>query len=225
MDKTKRLTIDDMVRMEPLTKSQETAINEYDAENNLVLNGSPGTGKTFLGIYKALEDILDKRTPYNHLYIVRSIVPTRDIGFLPGNEEEKKVIYELPYVDIFNTIFGNSNAWEILKALNTASLLSTSFVRGRTFDDCIIIVDECQNLTFHELDSIITRVGENAKIVFCGDYYQSDLSKHNDRQGILKFFEILKDLKNFSTVQFTWKDIVRSGLVRDYIITKEIKGD
>lgn len=222
MDQNKRLTIDSMVEFQPLTDNQSLANKAYDTNVVTVLNGSAGTGKTFLGLYKALQDVLNKYTKYEKVYVVRSIVPTRDIGFLPGDEEEKKLVYEAPYVGVCSDIFQRTDAWEILKKTNRIELLTTSFIRGITLDNCIVVVDEMQNLNEHECSSIITRLGENAKIVFCGDYYQSDLKHDKERNGILKFLKVLEQLKSCEVVEFTWKDIIRSGLVRDFIMTQEM---
>lgn len=217
-----KLRLDDMVEFEALTKTQQEVMNEYEAGNSLVLAGSAGTGKTFLAMSLALEDALDKDCPQDKVVIVRSIVPTRDIGFLPGDEEEKKDAYTGPYRSICTELFNEPDAWTRLKAAGTVGFISTSFIRGLTINDAIIIVDEMQNLTFHELDSVITRVGRNCKFIMCGDYYQSDFSKEGDKNGILKFLSIVEQLRNFSVFEFGWEDIVRSDFVRDYIMTKEM---
>jgi len=222
MDKNKRIKLDDMIKLEPLTQSQGEATLEYDQGNNLILSGSAGTGKSFLALYKALEQVLDKNMPCDKVYIVRSIVPTRDIGFLPGDEREKLLAYEPPYVQLCKDIFGRGDAWKILNTTDKIELVSTSYIRGLTLADSIIVVDECQNLTFHELDSVITRLGRNSRIIFSGDYYQSDFKYTREKDGILQFLKILEQLKRFTVVNFTWEDIVRHDLVRDYIMTKEL---
>jgi predicted ribonuclease YlaK len=191
---------------------------------NLVLSGSAGTGKTFLGLRLALELVLDRESEYDELVIVRSIVPTRDIGFLPGDEEEKKQAYAAPYIGLLKEILGDGEAWNKLVAAKKLRFESTSFIRGTTFNNAIILVDEMQNLNFHELDSVITRVGHQCRFIMCGDYYQSDFQKDNDRKGILQFMNIVVQLNQFDVIEFTWKDIVRSDFVRDYIMTKEMLG-
>ena len=191
---------------------------------NLVLSGSAGTGKTFLGLRLALEQVLDRESEYDELVIVRSIVPTRDIGFLPGDEEEKKQAYAAPYIGLLKEILGDGEAWNKLVAAKKLRFESTSFIRGTTFNNAIILVDEMQNLNFHELDSVITRVGHQCRFIMCGDYYQSDFQKDNDRKGILQFMNIVVQLNQFDVIEFTWKDIVRSDFVRDYIMTKEMLG-
>lgn len=217
-----KLKLDDMVEFQPLTKIQKDVIDEYEAGNSLVLAGSAGTGKTFLAMSLALEDALDRDCQQDKVIIVRSIVPTRDIGFLPGDEEEKKDAYTGPYRAICTELFGEPDAWTKLKTAGTVGFISTSFIRGLTINDAIIIVDEMQNLTFHELDSVITRVGRNCKFIMCGDYYQSDFNKEGDKNGILKFLSIVEQLRKFSVFEFGWEDIVRSDFVRDYIMTKEM---
>ena len=219
------LRIDDMSEFNTITENQKLAVESWDEGDNLILSGSAGTGKTFLAISLGLEDVLDKETEYEKLTIVRSIVPTRDIGFLPGNEEEKKDAYTAPYRGILTEIFQDKLAWQKLTVANAIDFESTSFIRGVTFRDTIIIVDEMQNLTFHELDSVITRIGENCKIIFCGDFHQSDFRFEDERDGLPKFINLIEQLKDFSTINFDWKDIVRSGIVRDYIMTKEMQGN
>ena len=170
----------------------------------------------------ALEDVLDKETSYDKVVIVRSIVPTRDIGFLPGNEEEKKDAYTGPYRSVCAELFEDPEAWDKLTNTGKVQFVSTSFIRGVTIQNAVVVVDEMQNLTFHELDSVITRIGQNCKFVMCGDYYQSDFNKEIERKGILKFLNIIEQLRNFDIIEFTWEDIVRSDFVRDYIMTKEM---
>jgi phosphate starvation-inducible PhoH-like protein len=208
----------------PKTDNQGKAESIWDNGYNLVLSGSAGTGKTYLALRFALEQVLDKETEYKELVIVRSIVPTRDIGFLPGNEEEKKQAYAAPYVGLLKEIMGDNEAWNKLVTAKKLRFESTSFIRGTTFNNAIIVVDEMQNLNFHELDSVITRVGHQCRFIMCGDYYQSDFQKDNDKKGILNFMNIVSQLNQFDVVEFTWKDIVRSDFVRDYIMTKEMLG-
>ena len=219
------LRLDNMPDFNPITENQKLAVDAWDEGDNLIQSGSAGTGKTFLAVSLALEDALDKETPeFDKVTIVRSIVPTRDIGFLPGNEDEKKQAYAAPYISILSELFQDKEAWMKLQASNNISFESTSFIRGTTFNNTIIIVDEMQNLTFHELDSVITRVGTNCKIIFCGDFHQSDFRFEDERNGLPVFLNILEQMKDFTTINFDWKDIVRSGIVRDYIMTKEMNG-
>ena len=208
--------------IEPLTASQKKVFAAYKKSNHLCLSGCAGTGKTFLAMYLALEEILKGDSKVEKIIIVRSIVPTRDIGFLPGDRAEKESTYLYPYIAICAELFGDSQAWNKLVASKKIEFLTTSFVRGITLHDAVVIIDEMQNLTFHELDSIITRLGENCRLVMCGDYYQTDFEKSKDKSGILEFMEIIDQMKYFYSIEFGWQDIVRSGLVRDYIMTKEI---
>lgn len=222
MQKSHKLRLEDLVEVDPITANQRKVYDSYMAGNNLVLAGSAGTGKTFMALSLALEDVLDKSIQYDKVVIVRSIVPTRDIGFLPGDEDEKKDAYTGPYRAICSELFQDGDAWLKLKNTGTIDFISTSFIRGLTIQNAVVILDEMQNLTFHELDSIITRVGDNCKFIMCGDYYQSDFNKDSDRNGIIKFLSILEQLRNFDIVEFGWEDIVRSDFVRDYIMTKEM---
>ena len=215
-----------LLDIEPITDNQKKLFDSYADGKHLVAYGTAGTGKTFISLYNALADVLDETTPYERIYLVRSLVSTREIGFLPGDHEDKADIYQIPYKNMvkymfqmptdadFEMLYGN------LKAQETIKFWSTSFIRGTTLDNAIVIVDEFQNLNFHELDSIITRVGENSRIIFCGDASQSDLVKTNDRNGIHDFLNILRKMPSFDIIEFGIDDIVRSGLVKEYIIAK-----
>jgi len=211
----------------PLTENQHKAFDAYDEGRNLVLHGIAGTGKSFISLYLALDDILnydgDERN-YDKVVIVRSVVPTRDMGFLPGKPKEKAEIYEAPYFAICQELFGRGDAYTVLKTRGDIEFITTSFIRGVTLNNCIIIVDEIANMTLHELDSVITRVGKNCRIIFSGDFRQSDFTKTGDKSGLLKFIEITKKMRSFEFVDFVEEDIVRSSMVKDYIIQKDRLG-
>lgn len=211
----------DIKTIEPRTENQAKAFDFYDEGSNLLLHGVAGTGKTFISLYLALDEIFNGDSDVKSVMIVRSAVPTRNQGFVPGKQEEKDAIYELPYEGICTELAGRSDAYQVLKKRNIINFITTANIRGVTWDDTIIIVDECQNMSEHELDSIITRVGENSRIIFCGDYRQTDLNKPHDPSGIKSFMKILNTMDSFSKVEFDFDDIVRSGLVREYIIAKE----
>ena len=221
---------DSLKTIEPLTTNQELAFKAYKDNKQLILHGAAGTGKTFISLYLALAEVLDESTPYEKVYMVRSLVPTREIGFLPGDHEDKSNLYQIPYKNMVKYMFEmpSDNDFEFLytnlKAQDTISFWSTSFIRGTTFDDAVIIVDEFSNLNFHELDSIITRIGNNCRIIFSGDAAQSDLIKSNDKTGILDFMQIVQSMPSFECVEFGIDDIVRSGLVREYLIAKLNQG-
>ena len=210
--------------IQPKTQNQKRAFDHYDEEYNLLLHGLAGTGKTFISLYLALSDVLSQDCDQHKVTIVRSVVPTRDMGFLPGSEKEKSKVYEAPYSSICSELFGRGDAYEILKTKNLINFVTTSYIRGLTLDDTIVIVDEAQNLNFHELDSIITRLGENSRIIFCGDFRQSDLIRDEERKGLLTFMKILDTIEEFRTVEFEEDDIVRSSIVKDYIISKAKHG-
>jgi predicted ribonuclease YlaK len=226
MKRKKPINADLMRKIEPLTENQEELFRCYKLDQNLVAYGCAGTGKTFITLYNALKDVLDERTPYEKIYIVRSLVATREIGFLPGDHEDKSSLYQIPYKNMVKYMFEmpDDSAFEMLygnlKTQGTISFWSTSFIRGTTLDNCIIIVDEFQNLNFHELDSIITRVGEDSKIMFCGDATQSDLVKTAEKNGIIDFMRILNVMPSIDVIEFGVEDIVRSGLCKEYLIAK-----
>ena len=215
-----------LIDIKPLTDNQEKVFEAWDKSKNLFLFGCAGTGKSFITIYLALRDILDEKTPYDKLYIVRSLVPTREIGFLPGDHEDKANLYQIPYKNMVRFMFNmpDDPSFEMLysnlKAQETISFWSTSFLRGTTLDNAIVIVDECQNLNFHELDSLITRIGQDSKVIFAGDVAQTDLQKTAEKDGILDFQRILQEMDEFSMIEFGIDDIVRSGLVKSYIVNK-----
>lgn len=208
----------------PMTTTQEDMFDSYRAGYNIAAIGTAGTGKTMCGLYLGLSDILNDDN-YDQVIIVRSAVQTREQGFMPGTQAQKEAVYSVPYADIVNNLFGRGDAWEILKQKHSVKFMTSSFVRGLTFDNSIIIVDECQSMTYHELDSIITRVGETSRIIFCGDTAQDDLAtsrNRNDTSGLGDFINVLKRMDHsFKVVQFGIEDIVRSGLVKEYIIAKE----
>lgn len=215
-----------LIDIDPLTENQRKLFNSYAEQKHLVAYGCAGTGKTFITLYNALREVLDEKTPYEKIYLVRSLVATREIGFLPGSYDDKSDIYQIPYKNMVKYMFQLSSDAEFemlygnLKAQETIKFWSTSFLRGTTLDNSIIIVDEFQNMSYHELDSIITRVGENSKIMFCGDASQSDLQKTNERNGIVDFMTVLRKMPSFDIIEFGVDDIVRSGLVKEYIIAK-----
>jgi predicted ribonuclease YlaK len=226
MKRKKPINNDMLVNIEPLTPAQEKVFEFWNNNQNLFMYGAAGTGKTFVALYLALKEVLKEESPYEKVYIVRSLVSTREIGFLPGDHEDKSSLYQIPYKNMVKYMFEmpDDNSFEMLygnlKSQETISFWSTSFIRGTTLDKAIVIVDECQNLNFHELDSIITRVGEDTKIIFCGDVHQSDLVKTNERNGILNFMSILQLMKEFGMIEFGIDDIVRSGLIRSYLVSK-----
>jgi len=211
-------------KIEPLTQNQKLTFDSYNQGKNLLLHGTAGTGKSFISMYLALNQVLSENSLYKKIAIVRSVVPTRDMGFLPGSSKEKAKVYEAPYYAICTELFDRGDAYDYLKNKNIVEFISTSFIRGITLNDTIIVVDEMQNMTGHELDSVITRVGKNCKIVFCGDFKQSDFVRDHDKNGMLQFIKVIERLKSFSFIEFNEKDIVRSSLVRDYIIQKDRVG-
>jgi len=204
----------------PLTQNQVRAFDAYNDGYNLLMHGVAGTGKTFCALYLALKEIFSGKSFYKKIVIVRSAVPTRTMGFLPGRLDEKLAEYEVPYKALMSEICGSGGAYEVLKKHELIEFMSTSYVRGITLTDCIVIVDEMNNLNFHELDSIITRVGQNCKIIFCGDYRQTDFTKGIEKKGIHDFMDIIENLNSFECVEFDVDDIVRSDLVREYLIEK-----
>ena len=224
--KNKEINHNNLVTIKPITDNQKQVFASWKKGKNQFLFGAAGTGKTFISMYLALNDIFDLKSKYERVVLVRSLIPTREIGFLPGDEEDKAALYQVPYQNMVQFMFEMPNEqafnglYDKLKAQGTLFFLSTSFLRGLTFDNTVVIVDECQNLNFHELDTIITRIGQDSKIVFCGDFDQTDLQKTNEKNGLHDFLRILEEMEEFNCTEFTIGDIVRSGFVRSYLINK-----
>ena len=215
-----------LIDIKPITDNQKIVFDSWKKDKHQFLYGAAGTGKTFVSLYLGLRDVLDLKTPYDKVILVRSLIPPRELGFLPGDEDDKAALYPVPYQIMVRWMFkmpneqAFNNLYDKLKSQGSLFFLSTSFLRGLTFDNSIIIVDECQNLNFHELDTIITRVGQDSRIVFCGDFNQSDLQKTNEKNGLYNFLNILQEMEEFNCIEFDIGDIVRSGFIRSYIINK-----
>ena len=224
--KTQLISHDQLVEMKGVTKNQLEVFKQYAEGKNLFLYGPAGTGKTFVILYNAIKEVLDSKTNYNCIYIVRSLMPTRSLAFMPGDEQDKSSLYQVPYDNMLRLMFKLSSEeqfdmmYEELKKQGNVEFLSTSFLRGITLDNAIVLVDECQNLNFHELDTIMTRVGQESKIMFSGDFDQTDLREDDEKAGLGQFIKIINEMKEFYSCEFDIGDIVRSGLVRSYIIQK-----
>ena len=221
-----KIKLDHLKTFEALTANQQKFFDAYKrGDYFLGLLGSPGVGKTFLALYRAIEEVLDKSNPFEHVVVVRSAVQVRDQGFVPGTLEEKMEIYEVPYKEICETLFGRKDAWDRLKEQGHARFISTTAIRGISIDNSIIIVDECQSMTFHELNSVISRVGHRSKIIFVGDLKQNDLIKsRNDISGLSDFLAVARSMDEYSEISFTPDDIVRSSLVKSWIVACDQKG-
>lgn len=215
-----KIRIDDLKTISPLTDNQRKFFELYSTSQAMLLHGLAGTGKSYIALYKALEEVLNKSTTYEKVVVVRSAVPSREIGFLPGDEREKTEVYQLPYIEICEYLFNRTDAFQRLQEQKSINFMVTSFVRGITLDNSVIIVDECQNMTDMELNSIITRVGDRSKIIFCGDFRQTDLYKKTDISGLKKFMIIADMMPSFKVIEFEVEDIVRSDLVKEYILAR-----
>ena len=222
--RAKCLTKSSLKKINPITDNQIRTFEAFNEDKHLMMHGCAGTGKTFIMLYLAMKAVLSRQVDQQKVYIVRSMLPTRDIGFLPGSQEEKTSVYTEPYYSLFDEMFPDvENPYELAKYQDIVEFVPTSYIRGVTLRDAFIIVDECQNLNFHELDTIITRVGDNSRIFFCGDFMQTDLKNNAEQRGLIQFMDIIKNMKSFETIDFTEEDIVRSGLVKEYIISKNQK--
>tara|TARA_B100001250_G_scaffold413136_1_gene446281 strand:- start:103 stop:813 length:711 start_codon:yes stop_codon:yes gene_type:complete len=224
--KNKEINHNNLVTIKPITDNQKVVFDTWKKSKNQFLFGAAGTGKTFCALYLAMQSVMDLKSNFEKVVLVRSLIPTREIGFLPGDEEDKAALYQVPYQNMVQFMFempneqSFNNLYDRLKGQGTLYFLSTSFLRGLTLDNAIVIVDECQNMNFHELDTITTRVGQDSKIMFCGDFDQTDLQRTNEKNGLHDFLRILEEMEEFNCTEFTIGDIVRSGFVRNYLINK-----
>lgn len=225
-EQTQNVINNNIKEIHPKNENQAKVFDAYDRGQAILMAGSPGTGKTFVGLYLALQDLLtNPQCKQNKLMIIRSVVPTRDMGFLPGSAKEKMRQYETPYYYICNELFGRGDAYEVLKARNIIDFECTSFVRGNTFDNMVVLVDEFQNTTDHEINSVVTRLGQNSRLIICGDNKQDDLKnlgRKSEVTGFHKFYNIAKRMKRFTVVDFGLDDIVRSAFVKEYLIQREL---
>jgi phosphate starvation-inducible PhoH-like protein len=196
-------------------------IQSFINGSNIVAVGSAGTGKTYLALYLALKDVIESKL-HSKIIIVRSNVPTRNSGFLPGSLEEKNEIYALPFRQITNTLCENGSAWDILSKKKIIEFVSTSYIRGLTFDDSIVIVEEVQNLDAEEIKTVLTRAGENTQLVICGDSKQGDLFRSREKSGFELLMYIADNMPgHIDLINFLPRDIVRSGFVKKLLLLLE----
>jgi len=219
---TLKMRIEDLITIDALTETQGHFFAEYKKDcRAMLLHGCAGTGKTYIALYRALEEVLQRGNPYKKVVVIRSAVPSREIGHLPGDETEKTAVYMQPYIDMCSDLFPTKQqSFQRLIEQKYVEWMITSFVRGITLDNSIIIVDECQNMNDMEINSIITRVGHNSKIIFCGDFRQTDLYKKGDLSGLQKFMVIAENMPSFRMFEFNEDDIVRSDLVKEYLVAR-----
>lgn len=206
--------------IKPKTENQNLAFKGWDRGQHLTLHGLPGTGKSFIALYLALKAVMAGKQ--KKVVIVRSAVPTRDIGFMPGSATEKMRNYEAPYVGLCSQLFGRGDAYEILKQMKVIEFMPTSFIRGLTIDDAVIIIEEAQNMSYQEIRSVITRIGENSRFIINGDLEQDDLSseRFKEETGLNKLLDILKKIQTIDFVEFGVNDIVRSDFIKEFIIAE-----
>ena len=220
--KRKKWNTHDLKNIKPLTPTQDEMFHAWFQGDNICAHGSAGTGKTFLALYLALLEILDTRAQ-SKIILIRSAVPTREIGHLPGTLEEKTALYELPYHDICWELVGRRSTYQDMKDAGLIEFMTTSFIRGLTWDNAIVIVDEGENMTFHEINSVMTRLGENSRVIFTGDIIQTDLDgRRNGTCGMKQFLDVIENMREFSSIKFSVGDIVRSEFVKAWITATQV---
>lgn len=212
--------------IQPITDNQVKTFNAFDQGDNLFLHGCAGTGKTFISIYLALKEIENGRSRRRKLIIIRTAQSSKDIGFLPGTEKQKLEVYEAPYKAICAELYHRDDAYDILKTKGIIEFHSTSYLRGTTINDAIILVDEVQNQRYVELRTVLTRTGDHSRIILCGDTKQDDLTseRFKEASGLKDMMKVFNFMGSMTTVQFEIDDIVRSGFVRDFIIAENKLG-
>ena len=218
--KAKEITDSQLIKIKPVTDNQKVAFDAFKKGQNIFQYGAAGTGKTFVALYLALKEVLDLKSPYHRVCLVRSLLTTKDESFIPNKENDTTLLYQTVYQNMVQFMFEQPNEDAFSSLYDRLKTQQSLYFRGLTFDNSIIVVDECQNLNFHELDTIITRVGQNSRIIFCGDVDQSDLVRTQEKNGILDFTRVLEQMDEFTLVEYNLGDIVRSGFVRNYLINK-----
>lgn len=204
-----------------LTEHQQQTFHAWREGQHLVLSGDAGTGKTFISFYLALRQVLKKDSEHSQVIVIRSIVPSREVGYLPGSLKEKIGVYEDPYRYICNQLLNRGDGYEILKNKLQLSFQTTSYLRGVTFENCIVIIDEIQNLSYGELATVTTRIGQNCRLIFCGDTKQTDLWRPEERNGVHHFLSILQRIDSVTKVDFDINDVVRSGFVKEFLFAQD----
>ena len=204
-----------------MTWAQTDMIEGYARGANLIAEGSAGTGKSFIASYLALNSLFTDKT-IDKVVVVRSAVATRDMGFLPGTLQEKSEVFSIPYKQIFNDLCENGTAWDILTKKSMVEFITTSYVRGITLDNAVVIIDEFQSMTAHELYSVLTRMGKNTRIIVCGDTKQTDLDGRKEKSCYDWFMGVANKMTDwFHITKFVQQDIVRSPFVKALIMATE----
>ena len=227
----KYINHNNLLEIEAIGPAQTKAFAAYKEDKNLFLTGSAGTGKTFILLYLAFQDVFNDESPYDKVIVIRSLLPSRDAGFHSGSLEEKAMYYQAPYRMLVKFLFEMQSKdefaalWDLLIDQESVEFQTTSFLRGQTFDNAIILCDEAQNLNFAELDTVMCRVGQNSKIMFSGDEAQTAFINNDDKEGMYNFQGILGEMEECEVIKFGIGDILRSGLCRSYLIAKEQFGN
>lgn len=218
---------EDIKNIQPLTETQADFFDAWDNNDadGYMLSGCAGTGKNMISMFKALRDVLDPDTPYHKLVIIRSSTPVRNQGFLKGSLDEKMEVFEAPYIGIVHELTGKKDGYEKLKEAGQIEFISTSAIRGITLNNSIILADEVGGFNWHECKSVMTRVGRHCKVILLGDTAQIDLIYNkNDTSGIYDLLNVTNSMPSFRNFKFTEEDIVRSGLVKEFLIACNRKG-
>lgn len=224
--KKKHWTVLDIKPIKPITEAQRAMVESFFMGNHVVADGSAGTGKTYLSLWLALNLVLSKEYNQHKIIIVRSNVPTgKDVGHLPGELEEKMAPFEAPYRDILQDLLGKPSSYDDMKEAGVIEFMPVAFIRGLSWDNAVVIVDESQNMDDATVNTIMTRVGKNTKVIICGDRAQNDLVYDKKTpSGFDNMIRILSNMDEVDIIRFTKRDIVRSGFVKAWIVAKEDLG-
>jgi phosphate starvation-inducible PhoH-like protein len=206
----------------PKNQNQGVLLDAFQYDQLVVAQGSAGTGKTYLSVWHSAKQLQAKKI--KKVILIRAYQPLagRSIGMLPGSASEKLMPFYQQLIDYFEDFLGKATT-EIHLKNGTIEICSLETIRGRSWDDAIIIIDEAQCLFVPEVQALVTRVGENAQIIFCGDDTGMQTDVKNGMNG-LRYLRKLTEkysISSSSFINFTREDICRSGLTKEFVIAFE----
>jgi phosphate starvation-inducible PhoH-like protein len=201
-------------KVKGLTEGQQDYLDAINENVVTLCSGLAGTGKTYIAVVRAVE--LLQEGQYKRIVIARPAVECgKSLGFLPGNEDEKVAPYMRPIKDILHELIDAKQLEEYIKN-ETIEFCALTYMRGRTLNNCIMILDEAQNATWEELMMFLTRIGKNSKIIISGDETQEDVFHKALAQCLCKF-DTKPYIREIEVIYLDVEDIVRNGLIRKII--------